>query len=583
LLSFRWLIMGSHRKKTPSSHQRRSSGNNPINQPNGQPFHENGAAAAVTLSDKRYFEDEEEDEEDDDDFDNTARTLDFSKVLQDVEGSLVGTMASSVVAITGLLSPTPVPTSSSNSSSSIGGGSFRVTWKELVYLVLAIVVLAGLSILMGVAAGISISIHYFDAPSFSSFQRSEARQRDLGPHQRVTTLDYTIASSNFMYPSAGKASSSLTEEEENNLIALTLGRVITMSESGQRSVLLVVEEIPPLPTMLNSSCSYGTTHFNYTPHGNTSGPTRPPNNATVVHENDEAMFNGHHTPYRHRGPPDSRFHLSASKVHPTICSDGVTVGFDDWVTLKAAVAEANALSAERFMKWNEYYASLDSETPKSDPRWFDNILNARAASEHHDQEELLGYYYEEDVVFTICPGTTLKARKGPIFINAENIMILCGVSEEYSYIRAAQPTPSPTASMRSSFSREIPTCVMDVGGTHLAFGPHARNVLVRGLVFQSAKTSSLAFHYDGAQASFEDCIWIDNSGAHGSMYGAVADINSTSNVNFFRCEIGTSIASVANLGGNGGIVGGTGDNGMPYPYGGVGLAPGFVSFLSLRN
>jgi hypothetical protein len=575
--------MGSHRKKTPSSHQRRSSGNNvTINQSSGHQFHENnGVAAAVSLSDKRYYDEDEEDEEEDDDIDSTTRALDFSKVLQDVEGSLVGTMTSSVVAITGLLSHTSAPASNSRST---GGGSFRVTWKELVYLVLALVILAGLSILMGVAAGISIAIHYYDAPSFPSFQRSEVRERDFGPHQRVTTLDYTIASSNFMYPSVAMASSSLTVDEENNAMDLTLGRVITMSASGQRSVLFVVEEIPPLPTMLNSSCSYGTTHINNTSHEKASC-IKPPNNATVVHKNDEALFNGHHRPYRHRGPPDSRFQLSVSKVHPTICSDRVTVGFDDWDTLKAAVSEANALSAERFMKWNEYFASLDGDTPKSDPRWFDNILNTRASSEHHDQEELLDYYYEEDLVFTICPGTTLKARKGPIFINAENIMIICGMSEEYSYIRAAQPTPSPTASKRSMFSREIPTCDIDVGGTHLAFGSHARNVLVRGLIFQSAKTSSLTFHYDGAQASFEDCIWINNSGAHGTKHGAVAEINSTSSVNFYRCEIGTSLGSIANLVGfDGGTPSGeNGDTGMPNPSEGVGMAQGFASFLPLRN
>ncbi|CAB9500646.1 expressed unknown protein [Seminavis robusta] len=569
--------MGSHRKKTPSSQQRKShqtvsTNQNSSGHANGIHSLDNHHAATSTVAPndnkQRYFVEEEEE----DGFDGTVRALDFSKVLQDVEGSLVGTMTSSFVAITGLLSSTPTPNS---------GGSFRVTWKELVYLVLAIVVLAGLSIFMGVAAGITISIHYFDDTHRTpSFPRLEARERDLGPHQRVTTLDYTIASSNILHPSVGM--SSLTVEEENKVMDLTLGRVITMSESGQRSVLLVVEEIPPLPTMMNNNTgmhiNYSTSTLPVNVSGTNSTSDAGGHNGFVDAEK-EVLLGGHYTPYRHRGPPDARFQLSSSKVHPKLCSDGVTIGFDNWDTLKAAVSEANALSAERFMKWNEYFASLETTT-NSGSRWFDNILNNDQSS---SDDGLLGYYYDEDVVFTICPGTTLSARKGPIFINAENILILCGASEEYDYIRASQPTPSSVASMRASFSREIPSCTMDVGGTHLAFGPHARNVLVRGLVFQSAKTSSLAFHYDGAQASFEDCIWVDNSGIHGTKYGAVADVNSTSNVNFYRCEIGSSLASVANLGGSGMIGpgnGGSGD-GIGGPYGG--MAPGFASFLSLRN
>lgn len=80
-------------------------------------------------------------------------------------------------------------------------------------------------------------------------------------------------------------------------------------------------------------------------------------------------------------------------------------------------------------------------------------------------------------------------------------------------------------------------CTIDVGGTHLAFGPHAKNVLVRGITFRGARSSSLTFFHDGADATFEDCSWIGNSGISGK-YGAVADVNSTSSVKFHRCEIG---------------------------------------------
>jgi hypothetical protein len=167
--------------------------------------------------------------------------------------------------------------------------------------------------------------------------------------------------------------------------------------------------------------------------------------------------------------------LREATVQPTLCSDGVTMGFQDWNTLKAAIREANSLSAEKFLRWNEYFVGRDGQQATFD-----------------DNRSL---YYEEDVFFIICPGITLKARKGPIFINAENIVLECD------------------------------GCTIDVGGSHLAFGPHARNILVRGITFKGAQTSSLTFYHDGSEAAFEDCYWFGNSGNGKS--GAVADVNST--------------------------------------------------------
>lgn len=177
--------------------------------------------------------------------------------------------------------------------------------------------------------------------------------------------------------------------------------------------------------------------------------------------------------------------LRKTTVHPTLCRDGVTVGFSDWPTLKAAVQEANAMSAERFLRWNQYFATAEGQ--------------------NFGVFEDGSLYYEDDVIFTICPGATLKSRRGPIYINAENIIIDC----EY--------------------------CIIDVRGTHLSFGPHAKNVLVRGITFRGAQTSSLTFYHDGAEASFEDCYWSGNVG--NGKVGAVADVNSTSSVAFYRCEI----------------------------------------------
>jgi hypothetical protein len=79
--------------------------------------------------------------------------------------------------------------------------------------------------------------------------------------------------------------------------------------------------------------------------------------------------------------------------------------------------------------------------------------------------------------------------------------------------------------------------VVDVGGTHLAFGANAKNILIRGITFRRASASSLTFFHNGADASFEDCSWINDYGIN-NYVGSIANVNSTSIVNFYRCEIG---------------------------------------------
>jgi len=88
------------------------------------------------------------------------------------------------------------------------------------------------------------------------------------------------------------------------------------------------------------------------------------------------------------------------------------------------------------------------------------------------------------------------------------------------------------------------SCVVDVGGTHLAFGANAKNILIRGITFRRASTSSLTFFHDGADASFEDCSWINDSGIS-NYFGSIANVNSTSIVNFYRCEIGLGKKHIA--------------------------------------
>jgi hypothetical protein len=258
--------------------------------------------------------------------------------------------------------------------------SFTMTWKEALMCLLVAILMVIASVGLGIAAVMTISIHYYEEPGAATSAH------------RVTTLDSDIQS------------------------------------------------VPLLPT-------------------NTED--------VVVQES---------PPLREKAFPDqdhkNGFFRSEPTIQPTLCSDGITMGFQDWNTLKAAIREANSLSAEKFLRWNEHFAEGQQNT-------FDDK----------------SVYYEVDVFFTICPGTTLKARKGPIYVNAENIVLECD------------------------------GCTVDVGGTHLAFGPHARNILVRGVTFKGAQTSSLTFYHDGSEAAFEDCFWFGNSGNGKS--GAVADVNST--------------------------------------------------------
>lgn len=386
------------------------------------------------------------------DADEAKATLDFNKVLQEVEGG------------------------------------FQVTWKEVLLLLVGVSLLALLSICIGIAAGMTISIHYYENQSPASVRRMDPRDTSSlysGPaaYQRVTTLDPSIASSNVL---------------QRDRDGLDLGKVITTTASGQLNVLMVVEEIAPLHS--DGSAAENTFHSgdNSTCTNNDSaGFCSSEMKATPMTAEEANMLVPNYDKWKASQP---FIQLRESTVLPTLCSDGITLGFNDWHTLKAAVQEANSISAERFMKWSAYFANVGNTYGKSFAAFEDDLL-----------------YYEQDVLFTICPGSTLQARRGPIFINAENVVIECD------------------------------DCTVNVGGTHLAFGPHAKNVLVTGITFKSAHTSSLTFFHDGAEASFEDCYWIGNQGINGK-FGAVADVNSTSTVNFYRCEVGQGARGFGGVG-----------------------------------
>jgi len=344
---------------------------------------------------------------------------------------------------------------------------------EITLVLLIVVISVILAMVIGVAAGMTISIHYFENQNPTVMlggMKTNPRDSPLlysgqsGVYQKVTTLDPVIASSNIV--------------QRNGL---DLGKVITATATGQLNVLMVVDEITPLHSNSENTQHHidiDKTANDYKSNLDYAGGSKE---SKMTREQAEKIAPG----YSKWESSQPNIELRQPTALPLLCSDGVTLGFDSWAKLRTAVQEANSISAERYMKWNEYFAT-HSFTAFQDDR----------------------LYYEEDVIFSICPGTVLRARKGPIFINAENVVLECEGK-----------------------------CVVDVGGTHLAFGANAKNILIRGIAFRRASASSLTFFHDGADVSFEDCSWINEYGIN-NYIGSIANVNSTSIINFYRCEIG---------------------------------------------
>ena len=244
----------------------------------------------------------------------------------------------------------------------------------------------------------------------------------------------------------------------------------------------------------------------------------------------------------------------AQEIHPpTLCADGITMGYDNWFTLRDAISEVNAIAAEEFLRWNEYLMIAAKNKSVEPP------------------------VYVPPEPFVVCPGVILNQKSiwGSIFSPSY------WVSSIYSLLRISgggghSPSSSNTQYSRSPKSKnklssifinaeditiECDRCIVDLPQTHFSFGPHARGVKIKGFTFKGATSSSLTFHHHGADVHFEDCYWQHNSGgivsnnraphanvngADGMMSpppgssttaGAVADLNSTSTVAFYRCVI----------------------------------------------
>ena len=184
-------------------------------------------------------------------------------------------------------------------------------------------------------------------------------------------------------------------------------------------------------------------------------------------------------------PPQISFD-DFTQLRPHLCSDGKTYGYDTYKELEDILSEINLYSHDRYVEWDSFYE--------------------RTSDTFNGTFKDPNQYFDEEILVTICPNAVLRRRKGPaLYVNAENVLIECE------------------------------DCVIDVkSGSHMIFGPYAQDVMIRGIHFKGATETSVRFPYDGAEVYFEDCFFSLNS-SRGKHIGTVADVNSTSSVDFMRC------------------------------------------------
>jgi hypothetical protein len=330
---------------------------------------------------------------------------------------------------------------------------YMFSWREIFTMGMVLLGFACLSIVLGVAAGVSISIHYFETDASVNL-RMLSQPMSYNIQSKVTTLDPIIANMNLVRGAPD-----------------SLNRVIHTSATGQKSVLMVVEETSIYDVNSNRSFKDGADmEWNEYLERNFASPPPLPQ---MLYEN-------------------------YATVHPVLCSDGRTLGFNNAKHLHAALDDVNRYSAERQRRWQDY---------------FDALVNFNLMSMAHDRPPLSEtifhdsrMYYEEEIVFTICPNQYLGGGSDLFFVNTEGLTIECE------------------------------GCTIGLHYSHFEFGAFARNVHIRGITFEYATRGSLKFPEDGSEVDFENCTWIHNRSTNPS-WGAIVDIYSNSVANFYRCMV----------------------------------------------
>mmetsp|Transcript_16724 Transcript_16724/g.35176 ORF Transcript_16724/g.35176 Transcript_16724/m.35176 type:complete len:146 (-) Transcript_16724:54-491(-) len=66
------------------------------------------------------------------------------------------------------------------------------------------------------------------------------------------------------------------------------------------------------------------------------------------------MNDGHATNNNDDESDPQHGNIAQAIVLPTLCPDGITIGYDNWFLFRNAISKANAIAAEEFLHWNEY-------------------------------------------------------------------------------------------------------------------------------------------------------------------------------------------------------------------------------------
>jgi hypothetical protein len=228
-----------------------------------------------------------------------------------------------------------------------------------------------------------------------------------------------------------------------------------------------------------------------------------------------------------------------TKYSTSLCDDGLTTGYSDWTTLRHAIHERNDEYQKFYSRWSwfqnawseyemihflhpvppEKTTSMEDRSRYNIPS--DHSYDLGYASSSHSWIEPPHRPYESVMEKNRWRGTGQSILTEPHGQSSETFVICPG-----AHLKIPQTTGKTSIFINSeSFQLECDGCIIHGGGTHLVFGPQAKNVWIKGVTFTGATTSSLVFPHSGAEVSFLRCSWFNNRGLGSN--GAVLDLIST--------------------------------------------------------
>jgi len=227
------------------------------------------------------------------------------------------------------------------------------------------------------------------------------------------------------------------------------------------------------------------------------------------------------------------------KYPPTLCDDGHTFGYSDWKTLRNAIHDRNNEYQKFYSRWS----------------WFENAWSEYemihflhpvplAKSMDHRNQYPPSFSSSSEMLYS-KDSSSSKTLQHP-WIEPPNRPIESIHSQSYPSsswgplvicpgVHIATPRTSVGKSMSilintESLELQCNGCIFHGAGTHLTFGPQAKNVWISGITFTGATASSLVFPHHGSEVNFLRCNWFHNRGLGSN--GGIMDVISTRYVLF---------------------------------------------------